>query len=137
MNLSDEQVVETRIVLEIYDGEGRIQVEFEDLAQFKDVIQRSPRSMVDYFQNNLFDSPEMDDPEDALVRMASRAGDEGLVTVPPEDDDPKLFDAMTTIFQNAAELTGSSPQDGGDGGDFLQSLVRDQQHQDENGKGSG
>lgn len=130
MNMSREDAVETQIVLEVYDGDNRIQVEFDDLDHFREVIRREPESMLDYFSNNLFDSPEMDDPFEALLKMAATSGDEGLVTVPPEDDDEELFSAMTTIFQNVAELNGDSGEGSSDpyahDGDFIQSLVRDQ-----------
>lgn len=130
LNMSREETIETQIVLEVYDGENRIQVEFDDLDHFRDVVRRDPEPMLEYFRNNLFDSPEMDDPFDALLRMAATSGDDGLVTVPPEDDDEELFSAMTTIFQNVAELSGDSDNGSSDpyahDGDFIQSLVRDQ-----------
>lgn len=127
MNLTDEEVLETQIVLEVYDGENRIQIEFEDLNELYDVVDRSPDDMMGYFRENLFDSPEMDDPEDALLKMAETAGTDGLVTVPPEGDDEELFDVMTAIFQKTAERSGTSDNgQGSAGGDFLQSLVRDQ-----------
>lgn len=127
LNLSDEQTVETQVVLEVYDGDHRIQVEFEDLDQLYEVVERKPAELIDYFKNNLFDSPEMGDPEDALLKMAATSGDEGLVTVPPEDDDEKLFSVMTTIFQKVAELSGdaeSKDEITGENG-FIQSLVRE------------
>ena len=134
MNVTDDEVLETQIVLEVYDGDNRIQIEFEDLDELYDVVDRSPEDMLDYFRNNLFDSPEMDDPEDALLKMAETSGTEGLVTVPPEDEDEELFDLMTAIFQKTAEQSGPSGngQVGphGEGGDFLQSLVRDQDDQE-------
>lgn len=129
LNMSREEGIETQIVLEVYDGENRIQVEFDDLDHFREVIRKPPEAMLDYFRNNLFDSPEMNDPFDALLRMAATSGDEGLVTVPPEDDDEELFSAMTTIFQNVAELSGDSGEASdpyAPDGDFIQSLVRDQ-----------
>ncbi|MFB6344488.1 MAG: hypothetical protein ABEK50_01765 [bacterium] len=136
INMSREENIETQIVLEVYDGDNRIQIEFEDLEHFREVIQREPEVMMDYFRNNLFDSPEMDDPLDALLKMAAASGDDGLVTVPPEDDDEELFSAMTTIFQNVAELNGDDSGSGGTDpyahdGDFIQSLVRDQENGEE------
>jgi len=114
MNLTDEEVLETQMVLEVYDGENRIQIEFEDLDELHDVVERSPDEVIKYFRENLFDSPEMDDPEDALLKMAETAGKEGLVTVPPEGDDEELFDVMTAIFQKIAERSGTSANRPGD-----------------------
>lgn len=135
MNLTEESTVETQIVLEVYDGDNRIQIEFEDLDELYDVVERSPSDMLKYFRNNLFDSPDMDDPEDALLKMAATSGDDGLVTVPPEDDDEELFTVMTTIFQKVAENSGQSGNGQADPymeeGDFLQSLVRDNQGEED------
>ncbi len=132
MNLTDEERLETQVVLEVYDGESRIQVEFEDLNELYDVVDRNPDGMIQYFRENLFDSPEMDDPEDALLHMAETAGTDGLVTVPPEGDDEELFDLMTVIFQKTAERSGNTGNGEGnrsETGDFLQSLVRDNEQQ--------
>lgn len=136
-NLSEDQVTRRTFVLEVYDGEDRIQVEFDDKAHFLEVIRREPEEMMEYFRNNLFDSPDMDDPQDALTRMAAISGDEGLVTVPPEEEDEVLFDAMTTIFQKTAELSGQSRDDGtiGDNGNFLQSLLRENRGDEREGEG--
>lgn len=132
MNLSTDKTVENQIVLEIYDGDHRIQVEFDDLKELYDVVEREPDAMVSYFRNNLFDSPEMSDPEDALLKMAAVSGDEGLVTVPPEEDDEKLFSLMTTVFQKVAEKNRSSSNKQADSlkpdENFLQSLVQEQQN---------
>lgn len=129
LNLTREETVQTRLVLEVYDGKERLQVEFEDVDHFLDVVERSPDDMMEYFQSHLFEGPEMGDPREILASMAARAGDEGLVTVPPEDDDERLFDAMTNVFQNAADLAEASGRDGLDpddpGDDFIQSLLRD------------
>ncbi len=127
MNLTGDEIIESQIVLEVYDGNNRIQVEFDDLNELYNVVERKPEDLINYFKNNLFDSPDTDDPEDALLKMAATSGDEGLVTVPPERDDEKLFGVMTTIFQKIAERSdsdghGSSPTDG-----FLQSMLRDQE----------
>lgn len=118
--------METQVVLEVYDGDNRIQVEFEDIEKLREVVKLEPEKMIEYFENNLFDSPEMNDPEDALLKMAAASGDEGLVTVPPEDDDEALFDLMTTIFQKVAESSGEDDADASGENGFIQSLVRDQ-----------
>jgi hypothetical protein len=127
MNLTEEETIEDQVVLEVYDGDNRIQVEFDSLDQLYDVVERDPAGMIEYFENNLFDSPEMSDPEDALLKMASTSGDEGLVTVPPEGDDEKLFSVMTTIFQKVAERSGNTGNGSSASDGFLQSIVRDQE----------
>jgi len=132
INLTDDQTVETQVVLEVYDGENRIQVEFDTLEHLYEVVGFERDEMLDYFENNLFDSPDMDDPEDALLKMAATSGDEGLVTVPPEDDDEKLFDLMTAIFQKIAENDDESAMNGPHqmgGNGFIQSLVREQEEE--------
>lgn len=127
LNLSRNETVQEHLVLEIYDGEARVQISFEDREEFESVVELDAPEMMDYFQENLFDSPDVDNPKPALERMSQRAGEEGLVTVPPEDDDDELFEAVTTIFQKTVELAKQSqnhtPNHAGD--DFLQSLVRD------------
>lgn len=125
-NLSREEIVQSQWVLELYDGGHRIQVEFEDLKTFLEIVDSPPNRLLEYFQNNLFESPEMDDPGEALVEMAHTASEEGLVTVPTEDDDGELFDAVTSIFQKAVDHTASNGKTTHDEDDFLQSLLREE-----------
>lgn len=127
LNLSRDETVDEHLVLEVYDGETRVQISFENREHFFEVIDASPADMMEYFENHLFDSPDVDNPRPALERMSQRAAEEGLVTVPPEDDDDRLFQAMTTIFQKTVELAKQHTQPSVNGGDdFLQSLLRDQ-----------
>jgi hypothetical protein len=126
-NLSDREVLETQLVLELYDGVHRIQVEFEDVDEFWEVVEFPADEMLDYFQNNLFESPDMADPGEALVDMARTSSEEGLVTVPPEKDDDELFDAMTEIFQKAVDHAGSNGKTTDTEDDFLQSMIKDEE----------
>jgi len=123
LNLTRGESVRTRVVLEVYDGEERLQFEFEDVEHFRTVVKRSPGAMMRYFEDHLFEDPGMGDPRRVLARMAARAAEEGLVTVPPEDEDDRLFEAMTRVFQNAADLAGGERT--GPGEDFLQNLLRE------------
>ncbi len=126
LNLTRGETVQNRVVLEVYDGEDRLQVEFEDVEHFRDVTHRDPEAMMTYFEENLFEGPRQGDPEAILLSMAARAGEEGLVTVPPEQEDEQLFETMTRVFQNAADRAGATSRDGGASGDFLQNLLREQ-----------
>lgn len=129
LNLTRGETVETRVVLEVYDGQERLQVEFEDAEHFRDVARRNPDAMMTYFEENLFEGPETVEPGEILVSMAARAGEEGLVTVPPEDEDEELFETMTRVFQNAADRAGASGNEDAEAaepdGDFLQNLLRE------------
>ncbi|MFB6347458.1 MAG: hypothetical protein ABEK50_17190 [bacterium] len=127
MNLTDDEVLDDKFILEVYDGDSRLQVEFDDRDHFFEIIEEDPQTMVGYFQNHLFDSPEMSDPFPALVDMAHKSADDGLVTVPVQQDDDVLFDAMTTIFQKAVDLKeATSTTEEAAGEDFLQSMLREQ-----------
>ena len=126
-HLSDQEVLETQLVLELYDGVHRIQVEFEGVDHFHEVVELPAAELLDYFQNNLFESPDMADPREALVDMARTSSEEGLVTVPPEKDDEALFEAMTEIFQKAVDHAGSNGETTESDDDFLQSMIKDEQ----------
>ena len=124
-HLTDREILGNQLVLELYDGVHRIQVEFEDEDSFLDVVELPPAKLLEYFRSNLFESPDMDDPGEALVDMAKTASEEGLVTVPPEKDDEELFEAMTEIFQKAVDHAGSNGETTDSEDDFLQSMIKD------------